>query len=79
MNSTTLKALIISKLETETGDSFTAKQIEQITPLCLAIASAVVEHIQSTAVVTVAAPIPVTTVPATGVGGTTAPGTGSIT
>ena len=49
-----------------------------LTALCDEIAAAVVAHIQAAAVVTVAAPIPVQVVPATGTGATTAPGGGTV-
>jgi hypothetical protein len=83
LNGSALKTLVISNLQSELGSTFTAKQIEQITPLCLAIANAVVEHIQTAAVVSATAPlgVAVLTAPATGIGATTAPvvSTGSVT
>ena len=85
MNETALKNEVIAELQSELGKTFSEKQIEQITPLCLAIARAVINHITSNAEVatnvttTVAAPIPVQTVPATGTGATTATGVGSQT
>ena len=71
MDFNTMKAEFITNFETETGQSLTAEQEAQVTPLFLAMAKTIVQHVQTNADVSVSTTI---TVANAGLQTTTVPG-----